>query len=77
MKGKPKYNYGESVSFVINETDTYTGTIKIIDPYGSFLDPSDVSYDILVDMPNVGPCLFKHITERLITGKIDNKENEN
>lgn len=88
MKGKPKYNYGDTVTFSFidydyderghridgtNHKTTLTGTVYIIDAYGTWDDPSDVSYDIMVPMekyvtkdnPN-GDCLFKHIKETLI-----------
>lgn len=67
MLGKPKYNIGDKVSFKL-EDKIYEGSVYIIDPYGTFDDDSDVSYDIMVN--NWGPkkeeCLFKHINERLI-----------
>ncbi len=67
MLGKPKYNIGDKVSFKL-EDKIYEGSVYIIDPYGTFGDDSDVSYDIMVN--NWGPkkeeCLFKHINERLI-----------
>lgn len=72
MKGNPKYNYGDEVSFKLGDK-IYSGNIYIIDKYGTFEDDSDVSYDIMVKdekyIDNVnteGKCLFKHINERLI-----------
>ena len=38
------------------------GTIEIIDTYGTWADPSDVSYDIL----GTNDCLYKHIKEDYI-----------
>ena len=75
MLGKPKYNYKDVVSFNISENGkTYTliGRIYIIDSHGTFMDNSDVSYDIMVekgDYPiGIGyPCLFKHIREDKVT----------
>lgn len=68
MKGYPKYKIGDKVQFTLNNEGTFHGSIFIIDSYGTFEDPSDVSYDIMVD--NYGPkkeqCLFKHITEKLV-----------
>lgn len=77
MLGKPIYKLGDIVTFVLSdfeyteesgyvlqitpETEKYTGKIRIIDAYGTFEDPSDVSYDILVDN-----CLYKHINEQMI-----------
>lgn len=68
MKGKPKFNYGDKVQFTLENEGTFTGTIYIIDAYGTWDDPSDVSYDIMVDEygPKKEECLFKHITEKLV-----------
>lgn len=62
MIGKPKYNVGDNVSFMLQD-EKKNGDIYIIDKYGTFEDNSDVSYDILVKEEN---CLYKHINERLI-----------
>lgn len=62
MKGKPKYNLNNLVKFEI-DGEIKEGRIYIIDKYGTFADPSDVSYDIMVDSEN---CLYKHINEKYI-----------
>ena len=62
MKGKPKYNLNNLVKFEI-AGEIKEGRIYIIDKYGTFADPSDVSYDIMVDSEN---CLYKHISEKYI-----------
>ena len=73
MLGKPKYNYKDVVSFDISEdgkTYTLTGKVYIIDSHGTFMDNSDVSYDIMVEegeYPMSYPCLFKHIREDKVT----------
>lgn len=59
MKGKPKYSFGDSVKFKINNK-VLSGTVYIIDSYGTFEDDSDVSYDILDEAQK---CLYKHIRE--------------
>lgn len=64
MKGYPKFNKDDKVRFTLSD-GTYEGTIYIIDEYGTFEDPSDVSYDIMGEYNNK-PCLFKHITEKLV-----------
>lgn len=66
MKGKPKFKHGDKVQFKLNN-ESYTGNIYIIDEYGTWDDPSDVSYDIMVDDYNGAHCLFKHITEKLVS----------
>ena len=68
MKGKPKYKIGDKVQFTLEE-GTFYGEVYIVDVYGTWDNPNDVSYDIMVD--NWGPkkeeCLFKHITESLVS----------
>jgi len=68
MKGKPKYNIGDKVQFTLEE-GTFYGEVYIVDAYGTWDNPNDVSYDIMVN--NWGPkkeeCLFKHITESLVS----------
>ena len=65
MRGKPKFKYEEKVKFKIGE-ETKEGTIYIIDEYGTFSDPSDVSYDIMSTYDG-RKCLFKHVTEKLVS----------
>lgn len=62
MLGKPKYKEGDTVTFLW-EGVTKTGGILIVDPWGTFHDPSDVSYDIVVEDENM---LYKHINERYV-----------
>ena len=68
MKGKPKYKIGDKVQFTLEE-GTFYGEVYIVDAYGIWDNPNDVSYDIMVN--NWGPkkeeCLFKHITESLVS----------
>ena len=82
MKGRPKFNCKDKVKFTIGNRE-YNGEIYIVDKYGTFDDPSDVSYDILVkDAFKEGDkqykpdgnndCLFKHITESLVKLDKDN-----
>lgn len=68
MKGNPKFKYEEKVKFKFND-EIKEGTIYIIDKYGTWDDPSDVSYDI-ISTYNGKECLFKHITEKLVS-KLD------
>lgn len=60
MLGKPKYKVGDLVKIKIQDK-TYEGNIYIIDKFGTFEDPSDVSYDIYVYKPE--EILIKHIRE--------------
>lgn len=60
--GKPKYTYGDEVSFKL-EGQTRKGTIYIVDAYGTFEKPDEVSYDILSKDESI---LYKHIPESLI-----------
>ena len=68
MRGKPKFKYEEKVKFKFGD-EIKEGTIYIIDEYGTFSDPSDVSYDIMSTLDG-RKCLFKHITEKLVS-KLD------
>lgn len=78
MIGKPKFKIGDKVKFEI-EYKNYIGNIYIVDEYGTFEDNSDVSYDIMVDDwgPKREQCLFKHITEKLVSLYTeDNEDND-
>ena len=68
MRGKPKFKYEEKVHFKWGD-EIKEGTIYIIDEYGTFSDPSDVSYDIMSELDG-RETLFKHITEKLVS-KLD------
>ena len=61
MVGKPKYKRGQFVRFEF-DGEIMEGTIEIIDTYGTWVDPSDVSYDIL----GMNDCLYKYIREDCI-----------
>lgn len=62
MKGNPKFEYGQEVKFKRDDEEK-VGKIYIIDKYGTFEDPSDVSYDIMVESEN---CLYKHWREDMV-----------
>lgn len=78
MKGKPKYKHGEKVIITFPESDKlnageHVGEIYIIDEYGTWNDPSDVSYDILIsdyrhpsEPDKLTQCLCKHWTEKTV-----------
>ena len=55
MIGEPKYKRGQFVRFEF-DGELMEGTIEIIDTYGTWADPSDVSYDIL----GTNDCLYKN-----------------
>ena len=61
MVGNPKYKIGQIVRFEL-DGEIVEGNIVIIDAYGTWSDPSDVSYDIL----GMNDCLYKHIREDCI-----------
>ena len=80
MLGKPKYHYGETVKFLSGD-DLKTGEIEIIDPYGTFYQSDEPSYDVMIKEEN---CLYKHIRESNIDkvndwlyGGITNDKREN
>ncbi len=55
-----KYICGDEVSFKLEGT-TYKGNVFIIDEYGTFENPGEVSYDVLCDN-----TLIKHIPESIL-----------
>ena len=59
MKGKPQFKVGDKVRFFVQDT-MYTGYVYIVDAYGTFEYPDDVSYDIMLEDEK---CLYKHIPE--------------
>ena len=71
MKGKPKYKLNDTVEFKVCD-EILQGYIFIIDKYGTFDNPTDVSYDIMVESKN---CLYKHVTENLVIRKIRSTKN--
>ena len=66
MVGKPKYTYGDVVEFKCVD-GVKTGIVAIVDRYGTFMDDSDVSYDILNKQENI---LYKHFREDFVIQKI-------
>jgi DNA-directed RNA polymerase subunit E'/Rpb7 len=70
MIGEPKYKENDKVEFSFNEGEVHKGTVWIVDKYGTFLDKSDVSYDIYVEEENM---LYKHINEKYVKRKINNQ----
>ena len=72
MLGNPKFDYGEKVRCAYTDERGYehnfTGTIAIIDKYGTFGDDSDVSYDVLSKdfYGTEQEVLVKHINEKFV-----------
>ena len=62
MKGRPKFRMDETVSFVVDGKKK-VGKVFTVDSYGTWMDKSDVSYDIMVEGENM---LYKHIGEKLV-----------
>ena len=62
MLGKPKHKVGDTVKFIFNN-ELKTGSVFVVDKYGTFDNSTDVSYDILVEDENV---LYKHIQEKYV-----------
>ena len=73
MKGRPKFKEGEKVAFTFGNIATKEGIVYIVDKYGTFDNPTDVSYDILVESENM---LYKHITESKVS-KVITKHSRN
>ena len=66
MRGFPKYKIGDVVRFRFRDEEK-TGIVAIIDAFGTFEDPSDVSYDIMSKDEN---ALYKHLIEPRVIEKI-------
>lgn len=71
MLGMPKYKKDDLVTFKFSRRDqeiVLTGKIYIIDPFGTFFQDEEASYDIMAPDPwNGGEmCLFKHVPESYI-----------
>lgn len=58
------YDYGEKVFFDLNG-ETISGTVEIIDRYGTFEQNEEPSYDIYRKSNNT---LYKHIRQSSILG---------
>ena len=59
MRGHPKYNYNDKVTFNIDSRPV-KGYVYIINKYGTWEDNSDVYYDIMSEDETM---LYKHIRE--------------
>jgi predicted RNase H-like HicB family nuclease len=64
MIGKPRYQKGNYVTFIIN-AEKKVGKIGIVDAYGTFEQTEEASYDIFVDEEK---CLYKHVPESKVIG---------
>lgn len=58
----PKYKLNDTVTFKFEDKEL-TGTVYIVDKYGTFEQNVEPSYDILVEEEN---CLYKHIVQSLV-----------
>ena len=65
---KPKYKINDRVTFTLNDK-VITGTIAIVDAYGTFENPNEISYDIIAAWEGID-TLFKHIGEHMILKKV-------
>ena len=66
MLGNPKFNYEDRVKFFITmdgEKIECIGSVFIVDPWGTFEQNEEVSYDIMVDDFKGNKTLFKHVRE--------------
>lgn len=62
MLGNPRFKEDDLVSFVF-DNQVYTGSIAIIDRWGTCEQNEEVSYDVLVENYKGGKCLIKHLRE--------------
>ena len=67
MIGKPKFRTDDVVEFVFDGKKK-VGKVFTVDSFGTWLDRSDVSYDIKVEEENM---LYKHVTENLVKKHVD------
>lgn len=63
-----RYHINDNVFFILDEKE-YTGTIAIVDKFGTFFDNSQPYYDIYI-MYGEEKILVKHIPQSNIKGKI-------
>ena len=74
---KPKYNYGDYVRFeyLVNDGEVLNkcGVIEIVDRFGTFFNPNEVSYDIFVKKEDM---LYKHISELYVKEKLRNARDD-
>jgi hypothetical protein len=67
-----KYERGDTVRFHISHSNpkyngAHTGTVEIVDRYGTFDQCEDPSYDILVGGEH--GLLYKHVRQSKVLGK--------
>lgn len=63
MRGKPKFKVGDKVRFTWEDKE-HEGEIIVVDAYGTFFEPHDVSYDIMVGQTFM---LYKHVQEKYVS----------
>ena len=66
IPGRPCYHREDMVRIKWDDTEK-VGKITVVDAFGTFEQSEEPSYDILVEEDN---CLYKHICESEILGKI-------
>ena len=67
VSGEHKYNKGDMVEFETYEDSKKTGTIWVVDAYGTMEQDEEASYDIWVEAGEER-CLYKHIRESKVIG---------
>ncbi len=66
MPGRPRYHCDEMVRIKRDDAEK-VGKVFVVDAFGTIDQNEEPSYDILVEEDN---CLYKHICESDIIGKI-------
>lgn len=64
--GRPRFRLGEYVVFK-SVRDEKKGKILVVDPFGTFDQNEEPSYDVYVEEEN---CLYKHIVESNVVRKV-------
>ena len=70
VPGNPRYMRGDIVRMKWDDAEKI-GKISVVDAYGTFGQNEEPSYDIFVEEDN---CIYKHIMESEILGKIASEE---
>ena len=67
VSGDHKYNKGDMVEFEVFDGVIKTGTVWVVDAYGTMEQDEEASYDICVEAGE-DRCLYKHVKESKVIG---------
>ena len=72
MIGHPKYKINDIVTFNCKD-EVKTGTVHVVDSWGTFEQQEEPSYDILVESENT---LYKHVRESWTNECVGHNDNK-